>query len=73
METFVNGAVFGGAIAAVIILVGVFMRPTLKCSECGTPLPKFRKPASFHQGMWGGYTCQNCGAELDAKGQKKDA
>lgn len=71
MDTFVNGAIFGGVIAAVVILVGVFMRPQIKCSECETLQPKFRKPTSFGQMMMGGTTCPNCGAELNARGQKK--
>ncbi|HTK25112.1 MAG TPA: hypothetical protein VL327_01015 [Pyrinomonadaceae bacterium] len=40
------------------------------CPECGTPVPAFRKPTSFRQAVWGGWTCSNCGAEMDRHGNE---
>jgi hypothetical protein len=38
------------------------------CPSCGTGMPLFRRPKSGAQAMWGGYTCPNCGTEIDARG-----
>jgi hypothetical protein len=40
------------------------------CSRCGTEMPMFRKPKNLKQGLWGGYECPNCGAELDPRGRE---
>lgn len=40
------------------------------CSECGSSQPYFRKPKTWKQALWGGYTCSNCGIELDKFGKK---
>jgi ribosomal protein S27E len=42
---------------------------SLKCPACETQQPLWRKPASFRQLMWGGWTCPNCGTEMDRKGK----
>jgi hypothetical protein len=39
------------------------------CRQCGTPLPMIRKPANWRQAMWGGWTCAECGLELDNWGR----
>lgn len=68
---FLNGAVIGGAAAAVVLMAMVLFRKPVKCAGCGAEQPKFRKPANGKQAMWGGTTCAGCGAELDAKGNLK--
>jgi hypothetical protein len=40
------------------------------CPVCDTPLPAFRRPASFQQALWGGWTCDGCSTELDRHGNK---
>jgi hypothetical protein len=40
------------------------------CPRCATQLPQVRKPTSFRQTLWGGYTCQTCGAEVDKWGRE---
>ncbi|HEY7310061.1 MAG TPA: hypothetical protein VH643_11935 [Gemmataceae bacterium] len=39
------------------------------CTQCGTPMPMIRKPANWRQAMWGGWTCAECGLELDKWGR----
>lgn len=39
------------------------------CLQCGTPMPIIRKPANWRQAMWGGWTCSECGLELDKWGR----
>lgn len=39
------------------------------CLECGLPVPMFRRPSSFRQFLWGGWTCSNCGTEMDRQGR----
>ena len=37
----------------------------IKCPECGSELPKFRRPENMRQLLWGGFTSKNCGREYD--------
>jgi hypothetical protein len=46
---------------------GINLRPA-ECVKCGEPAPLIRKPTSFRQAMWGGWTCKYCGYELDKWG-----
>ena len=41
---------------------------TPNCPVCGTQQPACRKPTSFRQAIWGGWTCANCGTEIDRNG-----
>jgi hypothetical protein len=43
------------------------------CPRCGHPLPFIRKPTSSEEAMWGGWTCQKCGAKLDKYGREREA
>ncbi len=40
------------------------------CPECRTGKPLFRLPTSARQAIWGGYTCLNCGCEVDKWGRR---
>jgi predicted RNA-binding Zn-ribbon protein involved in translation (DUF1610 family) len=40
------------------------------CPQCGEVVPKIRKPANTKQLLWGGWTCSNCGTEMDKYGSK---
>lgn len=73
------GVLFSTAIAFGTVLVirdtirqrgkwGINLKPSV-CIECDTPMPTFRKPASWRQAMWGGWTCAECGFELDKWGR----
>jgi len=37
----------------------------VRCPECNHSLLTRRRPKSFRQFMWGGWTCPGCGIELD--------
>jgi hypothetical protein len=39
-----------------------------KCPTCETQQPAIRKPTSFRQLIWGGWTCAKCGTEIDRHG-----
>jgi hypothetical protein len=39
------------------------------CTQCGTPMPPARTPANWRQALWGGWTCAECGFELDKWGR----
>ena len=41
----------------------------LVCSICRTRGPRVRLPKSKRELMWGGWTCRQCGTELDKFGQ----
>jgi len=40
------------------------------CPHCQTPVPRYRKPTSLRQAAWGGWTCENCGTEMDRHGMQ---
>ncbi len=40
------------------------------CPKCGRKVPAIRKPTSARQAMWGGWTCSNCGCEIDKWGKE---
>jgi hypothetical protein len=42
---------------------------TPNCPTCGTQQPAIRKPTSLRQTLWGGWTCANCGTEIDRHGK----
>jgi hypothetical protein len=48
---------------------GVNGAPTF-CPNCGDAAPTVRKPASFPQALWGGWTCKECGCEFDKWGRR---
>ncbi len=39
------------------------------CPNCGYQLPKVRTPESLKQALWGGWTCKQCGAEVNKWGK----
>lgn len=47
---------------------GINLKPAA-CTQCGTPAPLVRKPANASQTLWGGWTCAECGFELDKWGR----
>jgi len=59
-----------GISAGVALAVWVLLRPAIKCPECGKLLPKFRKPKTKEQALWGGGICPNCGTKIDRKGRR---
>lgn len=44
--------------------------PVSECVDCGTPMPAIRKPTSWKQALWGGWTCPRCGSEYDRWSRK---
>lgn len=61
--------IIGGLTAAAILIVYNLLNPK-HCPDCGVKMPTTRKPANKRQALWGGWTCPNCGCELDRKGKK---
>jgi hypothetical protein len=47
---------------------GINWKPAV-CMQCDTSAPLFRKPANRRQALWGGWTCAECGFELDKWGR----
>jgi hypothetical protein len=48
---------------------------SVKCPDCGDPLPLFYSPFQKTRRMWraGGYLCPRCGCETDMAGRKVTA
>lgn len=38
------------------------------CPTCATQQPAWRKPVSFRQALFGGWTCAHCGTQMNRKG-----
>src|SRR5262245_45590141 len=38
------------------------------CQKCGEKMPAVRVPANWNQTLWGGWTCKQCGFEVDKFG-----
>jgi hypothetical protein len=49
-----------------------FNLDAVDCPRCGERMPRVRLPTSLHQMMWGGWTCPNCGCEMDKWGKARD-
>ncbi|QIE58764.1 hypothetical protein G5B37_04070 [Rasiella rasia] len=43
------------------------------CPNCNLKQPIMRKPANQRQALFGGYTCKNCGVEMDKYGTEIDS
>ena len=43
---------------------------SVNCPKCGAKQPVLRWPTSWRQAMWGGWTCQKCGCEMDSHGKE---
>jgi hypothetical protein len=68
MNALTSPAVIGGIAGGIAVIIIALLQKVRICPKCKTPLPKFRKPANSHQMLWGGWTCQKCGSEIDRKG-----
>lgn len=42
----------------------------VNCPECGATASMVRKPKNLKQALWGGWTCDICGTEMDKYGIK---
>ena len=42
----------------------------VKCPRCGKTMPIIRRPATERQRLYGGWTCDQCGCEIDKWGRK---
>ena len=65
----VGGIVGGPAGGLGVLLIAILQKPK-KCPECGEALPKYRKPKNHRQTLWGGWTCEEYGCEIDRTGRK---
>ena len=45
-----------------------FNLQVVTCPRCHSQAPSVRRPTSFRQAMWGGWTCKTCGCEMDKWG-----
>jgi hypothetical protein len=50
-------------------LIGRVNLAAVKCPTCAAQQPALRKPTSISQTLWGGWTCANCGTEIDRHGK----
>jgi hypothetical protein len=73
MNGLIGGAVIGvvvGVVVGLSLLVYALLQKAKECPECGAPIPKVRKPANRRQMLWGGWTCDECGCEMDRRGRR---
>jgi hypothetical protein len=62
-------------VGLVLVVYGIFTRnrwgvnfKEVNCPRCHALVPKVRKPKSRYQMLWGGWTCDKCGCEMDKWG-----
>lgn len=48
---------------------GINLNP-VNCPRCNRTVPQIRQPKSTSQSMWGGWTCETCGCEMDKWGRE---
>ncbi|MHC4061844.1 MAG: hypothetical protein ACYSUV_04835 [Planctomycetota bacterium] len=48
-----------------LVLVYKYARPKRKCPYCGSELARWRVPETSKQVYWGGWTCANCGKQVN--------
>jgi hypothetical protein len=67
----------GFPVLIILVVVGTSRRQgkmginlkAVVCPTCQAPAPVLRKPANLKQMLWGGWTCAQCGTELDKWGR----
>jgi len=70
----VIGGVVGGVVAVIaVIMMSYFAWRKVQCPNCGTKPPLYRMPKNWQQLLWGGWTCSECGAEMNRQGKLKNA
>jgi ribosomal protein L37AE/L43A len=68
--------IVGSSVATVVIIMMLAATMQKKvnakggCPNCGMPVPLFRTPTSLRQAFQGGWTCSNCGTEIDKEGNE---
>ena len=71
MSSILMAGIVAGTVAGTAVVTVVMQQSPAYCPRCGARLPRFRKPASFHQVLWGGWTCRGCGCEVDRHRQER--
>jgi transposase-like protein len=70
LTTLLICGIVGGLAGGLAVALIAILQKQKKCPECGEELPKTRKPKNRRQMLWGGWTCENCGCEIDRRGKK---
>lgn len=55
---------FGGLSGGGIVFIFILCSPKRHCPSCHYTLPRFRKPTSLKQSLFGGWTCPSCKAQI---------
>ena len=73
--SLVTGVIFGALWTPLFFIglkrMGLMSPPNgskFVCAVCGQALPLVRRPSNRRQFLWGGWTCPNCGTEVDRRG-----
>jgi len=61
-------AIFASMFVVVFVLMATQQRA---CPRCQALLPKMRKPKSMRQMLFGGWTCSECGCEVNSMGRQR--
>ncbi len=68
-----SGGAIGGAVGGVVGAMMIAGPGRKTCPRCAAELPQYRRPTSLKQALSGGWTCPNCGCEIDRQGHTIDA
>jgi predicted RNA-binding Zn-ribbon protein involved in translation (DUF1610 family) len=53
-----------------LLVVRKLRTPARRCPDCGNELPFFRTPQNCREALLGGWTCPQCGLQLDRFGRR---
>ena len=85
MTTMIVGIVVLVVLVGLLISLALIVRATtdktkwginlgrVYCPRCQTRLPMIRRPTSSREALWGGWTCPNCGCNVDKWGREVSA
>ena len=71
----------GAAAVTGVVLIALWPRKgrwginlsNVSCPRCGRAMPRVRRPRNLRQVLWGGWTCPDCGCEMDKYGKEVPA
>jgi hypothetical protein len=69
MDQTIRGIVIAILALTLAGFLVVALGPARRCPKCQHPLPRFRRPRSLRELLWGGWHCPVCSTEVSRTGQ----
>ena len=69
MDVLIPAMIAGGLAGGLGVLMLGLLMPRRSCPSCNTTLPRFRKPSSGREAIFGGLSCPSCSAKIARNGK----